>query len=76
MIKTPSAGRRQPVGYLQSVVELNPEQLKTNLDHRLELDFNPKQPYARKRNTLSTGPLLLPCGLQLKEVKLVCSFIL
>ena len=36
-IRTPN-GRRQPDGYLQSVVELNPGQLETNPDQRLERD--------------------------------------
>lgn len=53
MIKTPS-GRRQAVGYLQSMVELIPGKLKTNPDHRLELDFILKQLHARKPNTLTT----------------------
>ena len=39
-------GRRQPVGYLQSVVELNPGQPETNPDQRLERDLNLRQSHA------------------------------
>ena len=44
-LRTPTA-RRQPVGYLQSVVELNPGQPETNPNQRLERDLNPGQPHA------------------------------
>ena len=39
-------GRRQVVGYLQSVVELNPGQPKTNPNQRLEKDLNPEKTHA------------------------------
>ena len=45
MIKTPT-GRRQPDGYLQSVVELNPGQLERNQNQRLERDLSRVQPNA------------------------------
>ena len=44
-LRTPT-DRRQPVGYLQSVVELNPRQLERNPNQRLERDLNPGQPHA------------------------------
>ena len=40
MIKDPT-GSRQAVGYLQSVVELNPGQPETNPDQKSERDLNP-----------------------------------
>ena len=45
LLRTPT-GRRQPDGYLQSVVELNPGQPETNPNQRLERDLNPEQPHA------------------------------
>ena len=54
-LRTPF-GRRQPVGYLQSAVELNPGQPETNPDHRLERDLNPGQPDGNP----TTGPRLSP----------------
>ena len=44
-LRTPT-GRRQPVGYLKSVAELNPGQPETNPNRRLEWDLKPGQPHA------------------------------
>ena len=46
MIKIIPTGRRQPVGYLQIVVELNWGQLERNPNRRLEWDLNPGELHA------------------------------
>ena len=46
-------GRRQPVGYLRSGVELNPGQPETNPFQRIERDLNPENPQ-EKPNALTT----------------------
>ena len=68
MIKNPTA-RRQPVGYLQSAVEMNPGQPETNRDQRLERDLNIKPtpqllqhaslPDFQTKSTVSTSEKIL-----------------
>ena len=45
-VGTGQTGRRKAVGYLQSVVELNPGQPETNPNRKLKQDLNPGQPHA------------------------------
>ena len=45
LLRSPT-GRRQPAGYLQRVMGLNPGQTETNPDQRLERDLNTGQPHA------------------------------